>query len=78
MTTDAGENIEVYDFVTVDTLEDGDNVQYINSDGGEDYLENITTYQENEAVVVKGYSIITGDRETYIFSDDVEVGLWQV
>lgn len=78
MTTDNGDNIEVYDFVSADTLENGDQVMYVNPDGGEDYLENIKVVDEGDSIMVSGLSIVTGDLANYIWTPDQEVALWGV
>jgi hypothetical protein len=72
------EDIEVYDYVQVHTLEDGDQIAITNDEGGTDYLENITVVSDPEAVLIKGYSHLTGDNAVYVRPFDEEVGLWSV
>jgi hypothetical protein len=63
--------VEVYDYVRVDTLEDGDNVTYNN-----DVLEQVTVMDETDTIMVRGYSHISGETATYFIPVDTEVGLW--
>jgi hypothetical protein len=74
MTNNDGDSMNIHDFVEADTLENGDQV-VIN---GMDYLENVSIIKEDDAVMVKGYSHISGDSVTYILNYDTEVGLWSV
>jgi hypothetical protein len=71
------DDIEVYDYVEASTLEDGDQVAIENEEGGIDYLENIQVIKDG-AVMIKGWSWLTGDNATYIVDYDVEVGLWKI
>jgi len=72
------DDIEVYDYVLANTLEDGDQVALTNDEGGTDYLENVKVTIESDAVSIRGFSEITGDEEYYIVTWDTEVGLWTV
>lgn len=72
------DDIEVYDYVPANTLEDGDKVSLKNEEGGIDYLEDVRVIKDDPAVMVKGYSHVTGDNSTYILDWDAEVGLWMV
>lgn len=71
------DDIEVYAYVPANTLEDGDKVTIPNEEGGIDYLDDIKVIKD-DAVMVKGYSHVTGDNSTYILDWDKEVGLWLV
>lgn len=78
MTNEDNESVEVYDYVSADTLVEGDQIAFINDEGGIDYLENISLINSHDSVMVKGYSIVTGDIANYILNADQEVGLWAV
>lgn len=71
--TSDGDSVTVYDYVDVSTIEDGDCITYQN-----DILENVSVLTERDAVMVRGFSYITGDMATYFIKDGVEVGLWTV
>jgi len=65
---------DIYDHITADQdLAEGDQIVYEN-----DFIEITKTYVEGEAVVVHGYSHISGDTVFYIIPLDAEVGLWTV
>lgn len=68
-----GNAMDVYDFVSADTIESGDQILYQN-----DPVEVSSVIDSGEAIVVKGYSHLTGDSVTYILNSDTEVGLWTV
>lgn len=72
------DDIEVYDSVPAHTLDDGDRIVVINPEGAEDYLEDIRVIQDTDAVMVKGYSHVTGDNEVYILDWEKEIDLWRV
>jgi len=72
------DDINIHDSVPANTLEDGDRVVITNGEGVEDYLENVKVIKDTEAVMVKGYSYVTGDNEAYILDWDAMVGLWMV
>jgi hypothetical protein len=65
--------MDIYDNVTADTLEVGDQIFHEN-----DYVEVNHVVKDNGAVLVRGYSHVSGDTVTYIIGYDVEVGLWAI
>jgi len=65
--------MEIYDYVSVDTIEAGDQIVFQN-----DFIEVSTVVDSGEAIMVKGYSHVTGDNACYILTADTEVGLWAV
>jgi len=69
------DDMEVYDWVTADTLGDEPNEQIVFEN---DYIEVSRVIDSGDAIMVKGYSHITGDDVTYILTPDTEVGLWAV
>lgn len=77
------DDLEVYSYVPAEDLDpfniiEDTQVVVTNEEGGQDYLENVSVLKENDAVLVKGDSVITGDHSTYILQWDTEVGLWRV
>jgi hypothetical protein len=66
-----GNAMNIYDYVSADTIEEGDQILFEN-----DPIEVTSKVDETDAILVKGYSHLTGDSVTYILSPDVEVGLW--
>lgn len=67
--------MEIYDYVTADTLGDEENEQiYYNAD----YIEVSRVIHERDTVLVNGYSHITGDSVGYALGYDEIVGLWAV
>lgn len=73
MKTEAGDDVNVYDYVPLHTIEEGDQV-VINSD----LIEVRVKIDSGEAVLVKGYSHISGDTAMYTLPFDTVVGLWTV
>jgi hypothetical protein len=73
MTTKDGANVDIYDYVEADTLGDEPNEQIVHEN---DYIEVSSVVKDAEAVMVKGYSHISGDTVTYIIAFDTLVGLW--
>lgn len=67
--------MEIYDYVSADTLghEDNEQIYYSN-----DYVEVMSVIHDNDAVMVRGYSHVTGDSVQYILGYDDMVGLWAV
>ena len=65
--------MEIYDWVTADTITDEDQIVFEN-----DYIEVSSVVDSGEAIMVKGYSHISGDSVVYLIGPDVEVGLWAV
>jgi len=77
------DDVHVYSYVAAEDLDpinivEDNYVMVTNEDGGEDYLENVSVLKENDTVLIKGDSIITGDRAAYLLPWDKEVGLWTV
>jgi len=72
--TQEGINVNVYDIVTADTIEVGDQILVNNIDP----IEVETVIDSGEAIMVKGYSHLSGDKAEYIFTADAEIGLWGV
>jgi hypothetical protein len=68
-----GRAMNVYDYVTADTLESGDQILFQN-----DPMEVSDIVDSGDSIMVKGYSHLTGDSVTYILTPDAEVGLWTV
>lgn len=67
--------MEIYDYVAAHTLGDEPNEQIVYQN---DYIEVSSVVKSGEAVLVKGYSHVSGDSVTYIIEQDMEVGLWMV
>lgn len=67
--------MNIYDEVEADTLGEQPNEQihYQN-----DYIEVTKVIKDNEAVMVRGLSHVSGDMVTYIIAFDTVVGLWAV
>jgi hypothetical protein len=63
--------MEIYDFVTADSVEATDQIVY-----GNDYIELSDVIDSGDAIMVKGYSHVSGDSVTYLLTPDSEVGLW--
>lgn len=63
--------MNIYDYVPAHTVETGDQIAYTN-----DLIEVKDIVDSGEAIIIKGFSHVTGDSVTYILSCDVEVGLW--
>lgn len=61
----------IYDHVPASTLEAGDQVLHNN-----DYIELHDVIDSGEAIMIQGYSHISGDTAVYIVPPDTEVGLW--
>lgn len=66
-----GMTVQVYDYVSADTLENGDHITYNN-----DVLEQVTVMDEGDVIMVRGYSHISGETATYFIPANMEVGLW--
>lgn len=73
MTTKEGDNVEIYDTVTADSVEVGDQVLI-----EDDPIEVSKVIDSGDAIMVKGYSHLTGDAANYILKPDSTVGLWSV
>lgn len=67
------DDMEVYDYVAAATVEAKDQIFYEH-----DYVEVSSVIDSGEAIMVKGYSHVTGDTVSYILTPDTEVGLWAV
>lgn len=67
--------MNVYDEVTADTLGDEPNEQVLIHN---DPVEVTKVIKDNDAIMVKGVSHLTGDSVTYILGYDDVVGLWAV
>lgn len=65
--------MEIYDYVEADTLGDVPDELIVHEN---DYIEVTSVVKETDAVMVKGFSHISGDTVTYIIANDKEVGLW--
>lgn len=63
--------MNVYDYVTADTVEENDQILYEN-----DPVEVESVVDSGEVILIKGYSHMSGDKVTYILPADSEVGLW--
>lgn len=61
----------VYDVVTADTIEVDDQIIH-----QLDPIEVSDVIDSGEAIMVKGYSHLTGDSVCYILTPDTEVELW--
>jgi hypothetical protein len=74
-----GRAVNVYDYVTADKIEEPsadndwkvDQVFYQN-----DPFEVKHVVDSGDAIMLKGYSHLTGDDVTYVLTPDTEVGLW--
>ena len=66
-----GRAVDVYDYVTADTVEEGDQIIHNN-----DPIEVRSKVDSGDAILLKGYSHLTGDSVTYILTPFQEVGLW--
>lgn len=75
MTNEDGIEMNIYDYVRADTLgeEEGEQIFHQN-----DYIEVFSVIDSGDAIMVNGYSHVTGDSVNYILSPDMEVGLWAV
>ncbi len=65
--------MDIYDFVPAHTVEQGDLIAH-----QEDYIEVSSVVDSGDAVMVKGFSHVSGDSVFYIIEADKEVGLWSV
>lgn len=65
--------MNIYDSITADQIEDGDQILVYN-----DYLENVRVEDLGAVICVKGDSDVTGDSVTYFLSPDAYVDLWAV
>lgn len=72
--TKEGKIVNVYDIVTADTIEVGDQILVNNIDP----IEVEAVIDSGEAIMIKGYSHLSGDKAEYILSADAEIGLWGV
>jgi len=70
--------MNIYDTITADQIEDGDQIAVSNSEGVPDYLENVRVEDLGAVIMVSGDSDNTGDRVTYMLSPDAYVDLWAV
>lgn len=68
-----GNRMDVYDFVSADTIDEGDQILYQN-----DPVEVSNVIDSGDSIMVKGYSHLTGDSVVYILNPNTEVGLWTV
>lgn len=66
-----GRRVNIYDYVAASTVDTGDQILYSN-----DPIEVKWVSDDGDAILVKGYSHLTGDSVTYILNPDTEVGLW--
>lgn len=62
-----------YDYISADAVEIGDQIIYNN-----DPIEVTFYLDDDDSIIIKGYSHNTGDLATYILTPDQEVGLWSV
>lgn len=65
--------MDIYDTITADSIEVGDQVLIEN-----DPIEVSRVIDSGDAIMVKGYSHLTGDEANYILTPDATVGLWAV
>lgn len=65
--------MEIYDTIDADQIEEGDQV-LVNLD---DPLEVSKVIDDGESVLIRGYSHLTGDNETYILGPKETVSLWR-
>lgn len=71
-------SIEVHDVIRADQIELEDKILILNEEGAEDPIEVYFKMEENGAMLVKGYSHLTGDNEVYILPVDRQVELWTI
>ena len=64
--------MQVYDFITADQIDEGDQILVNNIDP----VEVKKVIDSGDSIMVKGYSHLTGDEVDYILTADAEVGLW--
>lgn len=65
--------MDIYDYITADSVEVGDQIFHAN-----DPIEISRVIDSGEAIMLKGYSHMTGDDVAYVVTPDTEVGLWAV
>ena len=66
--------VNVYDFITADQdISEGDQVFILTAN---DPIEVHSKIEEGDTIMLRGYSYLSGDIETYILNYDAEVGLW--
>lgn len=65
--------MEIYDYVPAHTLGEEDNEQIAVAN---DYIEVSSVIDSGSAIMVKGWSHVTGDTVTLVLTADTEVGLW--
>ena len=63
--------MEIIDYVAAATIEEGDQILFEN-----DPIEVQSKVDSVTAIMVKGYSHMSGDNVVYILDPDVEVGIW--
>lgn len=73
MFTQRGTQVDIYDYVSADTLEKGDQIAHSN-----DLVEVTHKIDSGESILLKGFSHVSGDSVTYVVTPDTEVGLWAV
>jgi hypothetical protein len=71
-------DLTVVDTVAASTLEENDNITFLNQEGGQEIMTLTKVIDSGDSILVTGDSYVTGDRETYIFPTDREVDLWIV
>lgn len=72
MTTKEGTTVNVYDTITADSVEEGDQILVNDIDP----VEVSSVIDSGDSIMVKGYSHLTGDNAVYILAADAEVSLW--
>lgn len=69
----------VYDTVTPDQLEVGDNVAFMPPGNVvQEVMTLVHIVDEGDSILITGDSYQSGDRETYILTADHQVDLWTV
>jgi hypothetical protein len=68
--------MDVYDYVPLSTIDEGDQIVITNEEGGEDPVEVTKKIDSGDSIWIKGYSHLTGDSVNYCRPADQEVGLW--
>lgn len=63
--------MEIIDYVAASTVEEGDQILFEN-----DPVEVQSVIDSTSAIMVKGYSHMSGDNVVYILDPDAEVGIW--
>jgi hypothetical protein len=63
--------MEILDYISADTVDAGDYIMV-----GLDPVEVKSVLEEDDSVVITGFSYESGDTVTYILPYDKEVGIW--